>query len=68
MDLPQLGATHERRLDVRASRGSREREGSEPTKHGTHDAERRTADRPEGESARRSEHGAPSTVPETSRV
>jgi hypothetical protein len=29
MDIPQLGATHDRRLERRASRGSCEREGSE---------------------------------------
>jgi hypothetical protein len=29
MDIPQLGATHDRRLELRASRGSCEREGSE---------------------------------------
>jgi hypothetical protein len=35
MDLPQLGATHDRRLDLRASRGSCQRERSEhrPREH-----------------------------------
>jgi hypothetical protein len=50
MDLPQLGATHDRRLELRASRGSCQREGSElrPREH-----RRREQDpRPEGDRGR----------------
>jgi hypothetical protein len=66
MDLPQLGATRDRRLELRASRGSCQREGSE---HRPRERRRREQDpRPEGDRGRRDPTAPSSPTPRHRRV
>jgi hypothetical protein len=66
MELPQLGATHDRRLELRASRGSCQREGSE---HRPRERRRREQDpRPEGDRGRRDPAAPSSPAPGHRRV